>query len=1184
MADPLSIIGAIGSVIQISQVVVGYIKTAKGANSERQSLLAQINATTALCQTLKDSAEIDSSQWLNTLQSISKEEIGPLDSFKKTLEYLRRKLASAGKEPNGRLESLGIALKWPFEQTKLRDIFTEIERQKSLFTLALTNDNVKLSAAILKTSKDIAETVNAVRIAQEIHQNETYEIAQGIKGIQSYQEGKVRLSRDKEDIKKKQDILSALTTIDFEASHADISSRRAKDTGQWIVMSPEYVNWRDKDHPTILWCPGIPGAGKTVLASSIIDSLRQSKSVRHGMAGVYCSYQQSTTTQDLMGSILKQLLAPMDSLPKMVQSAGTDFNGVMIALKEVLSQYLDIYLVVDALDECPDAPGLLKHLGHLVDVLSKDLRRTNLRILILGRHSVSGLMERTFNAHERLEIKSKDEDVRKYLQQSIRDHYALSEWTNCDKDFESLIVDSILGRLSGMFLLARLYVDILVHIPTKRGVRKALSTLPTGIDNTYTEAWNRVLAQRPEQAELGKHVLLWVVNAVRPLRKQELEHALAVKDGDEELDVEGLLDARSLSSFCAGLVVINDQSNLVSLVHPTTQEYFEKHKEDLLPRANEEIATVCITYLCMRTFSDQGALATPEAFHQRWSSNPLLGYAAVNWGLHVRSSRSQRANELSLSLLRQERARLAASQALVLNTIGTRNWGAEWPDLWRPTLEEKPEFEKCDSTFFLDSIHLASYFGLVDSVRVLLQEGCEVDALDGFKGTSIHWTLTGGQHEMLDYLLDHGANPNHERDPCRLRRWDEILAFATPLGIAASNGDNRAIESLTEHGADVNLWQSKAYSWSALSIASYARKHDTVRLLLQKGADVNLESRSIFEAAIGGGHDTLKLFIEAGVRRELLHKALVGAAETGQYKKVTLPLEHGAKADGPADTGDAQSEDFYQEQQSDTSEEDYAEDDATPLVNSIAGRWGNQFSNHFRCFLLLLHAGANINRISSRDYLLGDDYIVVPDGGWFMPRGRKTTALLTAAYFGHLNMIRILVQRGADVNFSLGKHNTALSTSLRAESFERKEERSDMDLDLESLKSSSLQTRATLQLLMELGADPDLCTQADQERITQLLNMTDQELDDMAAMERLALQSRLLSDRYGKSRHPISFHERVNRLREIIDRGVDPGLCCERDRKRISEMLQWSESEIDLLDRQRNESRAYRKMLRKGPL
>ena len=57
-----------------------------------------------------------------------------------------------------------------------------------------------------------------------------------------------------------------------------------------------------------------------------------------------------------------------------------------------------------------------------------------------------------------------------------------------------------------MFLLERLYIDLLAHIPTKRGVRKALLSLPDGIDNTYLEAWNRMNAQRAEEADLGRRV------------------------------------------------------------------------------------------------------------------------------------------------------------------------------------------------------------------------------------------------------------------------------------------------------------------------------------------------------------------------------------------------------------------------------------------------------------------------------------------------------------------------------------------------------------------------------------------------------------------------------------------------------------------------------------------------------
>jgi hypothetical protein len=158
MADPLSIIGGFAAVIQISQVVVSYIKAATGAAGERQRLLVGIHATTALCQTLLDTAEIDADQWMHTLQSLSQSESGPLDQFKRNLEYLQKKPAPR-KKPKSHLGALTSSLKWPFDQNEIREVVADIERQKSLFHIALTNDNLKLSMAILQTTRDMAETL-----------------------------------------------------------------------------------------------------------------------------------------------------------------------------------------------------------------------------------------------------------------------------------------------------------------------------------------------------------------------------------------------------------------------------------------------------------------------------------------------------------------------------------------------------------------------------------------------------------------------------------------------------------------------------------------------------------------------------------------------------------------------------------------------------------------------------------------------------------------------------------------------------------------------------------------------------------------------------------------------------------------------------------------------------------------
>lgn len=85
---------------------------------------------------------------------------------------------------------------------------------------------------------------------------------------------------------------------------------------------------------------------------------------------------------------------------------------------------------------------------------------------------------------------------------------------------------------------------------------------------------DRVLSQYPGVVTLAKEALSWIVYAFRPLQIQELQHALATRAGDPDFDEEALPRAEYLLSICAGLVIIDGKSNIIRLVHYTTQEYF----------------------------------------------------------------------------------------------------------------------------------------------------------------------------------------------------------------------------------------------------------------------------------------------------------------------------------------------------------------------------------------------------------------------------------------------------------------------------------------------------------------------------------------------------------------------------------------------------------------------------------
>src|SRR6266576_6486056 len=116
---------------------------------------------------------------------------------------------------------------------------------------------------------------------------------------------KSKLDRDKD-----LEILNWLTPIDYSPQQSDYIMRRQPGTGQWLLDSAEFQAWLKSDKQT-LFCPGIPGAGKTILSSIVVDHLNVTfgNDANVGIAYLYCSYQekQEQNPEDLLSSLLKQL-------------------------------------------------------------------------------------------------------------------------------------------------------------------------------------------------------------------------------------------------------------------------------------------------------------------------------------------------------------------------------------------------------------------------------------------------------------------------------------------------------------------------------------------------------------------------------------------------------------------------------------------------------------------------------------------------------------------------------------------------------------------------------------------------------------------------------------------------------------------------------------------------------------
>ena len=235
------------------------------------------------------------------------------------------------------------------------------------------------------------------------------------------QDNVVKLVRHQED-QGRQTVLNWITEIDYAPQLNDFLSRRQAGTGQWLLDSTEYQRWVETKDQT-LFCPGIPGAGKTILTSIVVEELTASfqnnKSI--GIAYLYCNFrrQHEQKVEDLLASLLKQLTQGRSSLPDIIKSlydshqnkrTRLSFDELSRALQLVGNMYTRVFFVIDALDECQAShncrKAFLSELFRLQAKCGANLFTTSRFIPEITEN---------FQRSISLEIRASEHDVRRYL-------------------------------------------------------------------------------------------------------------------------------------------------------------------------------------------------------------------------------------------------------------------------------------------------------------------------------------------------------------------------------------------------------------------------------------------------------------------------------------------------------------------------------------------------------------------------------------------------------------------------------------------------------------------------------------------------------------------------------------------------------------------------------------------------
>ena len=173
------------------------------------------------------------------------------------------------------------------------------------------------------------------------------------------------------------------------------------------------------------------------------------------------------------------------------------------------------------------------------------------------------------------------------------------------------------------------------------------------------------------------------------------------------------------------------------------------------------------------------------------------------------------------------------------------------------------------------SLHCAAFRGKVEVARVLLDHGANVELETGGGETALHMVSRSeynSQEHSLGIawlLLEHRADVNG-RTSARKYKF-------TPLHSAAFNGRLDIAQVLLDHGADANLeaegGETALHTLSRGEYDSQEQGAGIARLLLERGVDVNARKRSSFtslhEAAFGGKVEVVRVLLDHGANVKL---------------------------------------------------------------------------------------------------------------------------------------------------------------------------------------------------------------------------------------------------------------------------------------------------------------------------
>jgi len=763
-----------------------------------------------------------------------------------------------------------------------------------------------------------------------------------------------------------------------------------------------------------------------ILCTHVIDSSSIIKDIQDicptGLAilAIFYFHFGDTTKQDarnLLSSVLIQLCSQSDKFSQVLSSIYSSHgNGsrepstdtLLECLKTILALQgqAPLYIVVDALDECPNYPRLQSQRQEVLKIVKEliELKYPHLHLCVTSRPEIDiqiafdPLNPYNVSLHNQ---QGQIQDLAKYVKSVVGSDVTMRDWPSKVK---GLVIDTLTKKGGRMYVIVVLtprisfscgdfrfrwaycQLETLSQCPL-RYISRTLEELPETLDETY----ERILQGIPKKMQTDAHrIFQWIMVSSRPLRVEEVAEVFAINFDEEVSGIPKYEPSwrdqnaeKAVLSACSTLVTIvkdRRRGKMVQFSHFSVKEYLTSDRianaEHLShfhihPKpAHTLLAKSCLSVLFGLDYNmDEDKIQT----------FPLAMYAAMYWVDHARFE------DVSLNI--PDGMDLLFDKDKPHFAIWVWVYNMDLRHFERAFYTDRPEQPDAIPLYYAA---LCGFRGLVE--RLLNTHPQDLNAKGGDWGAPLNVALREGHLDIALSLLDRGADGENGGEK-------------TGLYSASSRGYADVVRSLIDRGADLNAIcgdyvGSDDVKWTPLHVATYREHRDIAILLLEHGADTETRSSwdqtALYMASSLGYADIVRSLIDRGADLNAICQDYVGSDDVkwtplhgAIYKErrdiVALLLERGANAETRSSW------------------------DQTALY--MASSHG--YTDVVRA---LIDRGADLNAICQGDYGLDD---------------MKWTPLHVAIFKGTPSIARTLLEHGANPNALDNDGPTALHLALR---------------------------------------------------------------------------------------------------------------------------------------------------------